>query len=191
MSTPSPARSSRTPGPPISPTSYSSGLLATPAGLAWTLSQGSWTPAPHLRRLNRHLTDLATGRIRRLLVSMPPRHGKSELISHWLPVWYLNTWPERRIILATYGAEFAADWGRRVRNTIQEHRASLQVSIAGDSAAANRWHTTAGGGMIAAGAGARASPAASPPSSATSSSWTTFTTCWPGSLTCSNTANRL
>lgn len=84
---------------------------------------------------------------------MPPRHGKSELISHWLPVWYLNTWPHRRIILATYGAEFAADWGRRVRNTIQEHRGSLRVSIADDSSAANRWHTTGGGGMIAAGAG--------------------------------------
>lgn len=149
----SPAESSRTPGLPTSPTSCSSGLLATPAGLAWLLSQGAWLPAPHLRILNRKLTDLATGRIRRLLVSMPPRHGKSELISHWLPVWYLNTWPHRRIILATYGAEFAADWGRRVRNTIQEHREALRVDIAQDSAAANRWHTTAGGGMIAAGAG--------------------------------------
>ena len=84
---------------------------------------------------------------------MPPRHGKSELISHWLPVWYLNTWPERRIILATYGADFSADWGRRVRNTIQEHQGALRVSVAQDSASANRWHTTAGGGMIAVGVG--------------------------------------
>jgi len=138
---------------PTSPTPYSSAWLSTPASLAWMLSEQRWHPARHLLLLNRRLTDLATGRIRRLLVSMPPRHGKSELISHWLPVWYLNTWPERRIILATYGAEFAADWGRRVRNTVQEHADTLQVRIAQDSAAANRWHTTAGGGMVAAGAG--------------------------------------
>ena len=138
---------------PTSPTPYSSAWLSTPASLAWMLSEQRWHPARHLLLLNRRLTDLATGRIRRLLVSMPPRHGKSELISHWLPVWYLNTWPERRIILATYGADFAADWGRRVRNTVQEHADTLQVRIAQDSSAANRWHTTAGGGMVAAGAG--------------------------------------
>ncbi|NMA28428.1 MAG: terminase, large subunit, partial [Burkholderiales bacterium] len=126
---------------------------ASPAALAEWLSDGSWVRARHLERLNDRLLDFATGRIRRLLVSMPPRHGKSELISHWLPVWYLNTWPERRIILATYGADFAADWGRRVRNTVQEHADSLRVRIAQDSAASNRWHTTAGGGMVAAGAG--------------------------------------
>lgn len=84
---------------------------------------------------------------------MPPRHGKSEMVSHWLPVWALNVDPTQRVMLASYEADFAASWGRRVRNTIAEYSDLLSVSIAQDSAAANRWNTTEGGGMITAGVG--------------------------------------
>ncbi len=97
------------------------------------------------------LVELAFGRCRRLIVNMPPRHGKSELVSAWFPAWYLDLFPDRRIILTSYEADFAASWGRRVRNILQEHEGALDVHLAGDSTAANRWDTTAGGGMITAG----------------------------------------
>lgn len=84
---------------------------------------------------------------------MPPRHGKSELASHWFPVWFLNLFPQYNIILTSYEADYAARWGRKVRNTIQEHRSSLRVRISEDSSASNRWETTAGGGMNTAGVG--------------------------------------
>lgn len=140
------------------PTSFSSEsqettLMATPAGLAYVVSGGRWKPARHLQLLSRKLSDLATGRIRRLIVSMPPRHGKSELCSHWFPIWLLNTWPDRRVILASFEADFAASWGRRVRNTILEHQDVLQVRLSSDSTAANRWETVHGGGMVTAGVG--------------------------------------
>lgn len=93
------------------------------------------------------------GRRRRLLVAMPPRHGKSELVSHWTPVWFLDLFPTRRVILASYEADFAATWGRRVRNTITRHAERLRVRVAEDSAAATRWDTTEGGGMVTAGVG--------------------------------------
>lgn len=81
---------------------------------------------------------------------MPPRHGKSEMVSHWFPVWLLTRWAHLRIILASYEAEFAASWGRRVRNTVNDISPGL---IEADSRAADRWTTSAGGGMTTAGVG--------------------------------------
>lgn len=86
---------------------------------------------------------------------MPPRHGKSETTSWAFPVWALMLWPHKKIILASYEAEFAASWGRKVRNTLEELRRQklFGFGIADDSRAANAWVTTRGGGMITAGVG--------------------------------------
>ncbi len=54
-------------------------------------------------------------------------------------------------MLASYEADFAASWGRRVRNILQEHESELDVRVAKDSSAADRWETTEGGGMMTAG----------------------------------------
>lgn len=99
--------------------------------------------------IDRELARLRATPGARLAVFMPPRHGKSELCSHWLPVWWLNQWPYHKVILTSYEATFAAGWGRRVRNTLEE----LGGRIAGDSAAAARWETPEGGGMVAVGVG--------------------------------------
>ena len=52
---------------------------------------------------------------------MPPRHGKSETISRYLPAWYLGRFPDRRVMLTAYEAEFAASWGRKARTLLEEH----------------------------------------------------------------------
>ena len=119
-----------------------------PSSLAKKLSGGKWQRQPHLDLLEARLLQSP-----RLVVAMPPRMGKSEFTSHWFPVWYLNRWPEKRIILCGYKADFAATWGRKVRDTITEHQDVLRVRVSGNSSAANRWETTAGGGMITAGVG--------------------------------------
>ena len=124
---------------------------STPAALAESLSAGGWTRAAHLLALSFALVDAAMGRRPRLLVMMPPRHGKSELVSHWFPVWLLACWPWRRVLLASYEADFATTWGRKVRNTLARYETELGVVIAEDSAAATRWDTAEGGGMIKAG----------------------------------------
>ena len=51
---------------------------------------------------------------------MPPRHGKSEMCSHYLPPWFLGRWPEKHVALASYEADFAATWGRKARETLEE-----------------------------------------------------------------------
>ena len=88
----------------------------------------------------------------RLLVSLPPQHGKSELLSHWTPVWFLSNWPHKRVGLASYAAEFAAGWGRKARDTIIA-TPELGISVRPDLSGASMWELTAGGGMMTAGVG--------------------------------------
>jgi len=129
------------------------GWRATPATFAAHLSNGLWRPAPHLNYISDCLVEAEQGLVKGLIIMAPPRHGKSTLDSLWFPAWYLDRHPDRRVMLATYEAEFAAYWGRLTRNTLQEHEANLCVKLARDSTAANRWDTTRGGGMFTAGVG--------------------------------------
>lgn len=85
---------------------------------------------------------------------MPPRHGKSELCSKYLPSWYLGTFPEHRVILSSYEAAYAASWGRKARNLLEEHGQTLGVKVAESPSAADAWDIAGhAGGMVTAGAG--------------------------------------
>ena len=125
-------------------------FLLSPAGFAEWASKGGWKRPKHLQYLSAALADAVFTPGSRTLVIAPPRHGKSELCSHYTPAWFLSLFPERRIILATYGDEFAMEWGRKVRNTITEHPL-CGIKLAQDSKAASRWHTEQGGGMFTVG----------------------------------------
>src|SRR5262245_36309965 len=140
-----------TPEPPSSLQLSRLAWMADPASLARRLTKGRYQVPPHLRLLSNAIAEtVRTGG--RLLVMMPPRSGKSETGSVWTPVWFLNAWPDKRVMLTSYEADFAASWGRRARNVIDEHD-ELLVRLSEDSTAANRWHTPEGGGMTTAGAG--------------------------------------
>lgn len=82
-----------------------------------------------------------------------PTHN-SWFISRWIPAWFLANWPELYVILTTYEANFAAHWGRQVRNILRENEVALgKKYISLDSSAASQWDTLYGGGMITAGVG--------------------------------------
>lgn len=121
--------------------------------MAYSLSQKRWMPYPYLRTLSHWLVDATEGRRRRILVSMPPRHGKSELISRWFPVWYLAVHPDRRVALCSYGAAPAAEHGAWVRDTLTRHQDTLGVRVLSSASSAGAWKTTAGGGMVSVGVG--------------------------------------
>ncbi|MCC6419952.1 MAG: hypothetical protein IT429_17085 [Gemmataceae bacterium] len=126
----------------------------TPGGLAWHASRGRWVSPPHLTLLNRKLLDVAAGRCRRLVISMPPRHGKSELTSRYFPAWFLGSYPDRRVILTSYEANFAAGWGRKARDVLGATGHLFGVKVSGASSAADRWEIEGReGGMVTAGVG--------------------------------------
>lgn len=120
----------------------------TPAGLAMYCSNGAWKPARHLLLLQEYILAVVAGEIKRLIVLTPPRHGKSELLSKYTPAWFLGRFPDDRVILASYEADFASSWGRKSRDILEEHGPEVfDVSVSASSSAANRWdlHQHSGG----------------------------------------------
>lgn len=112
-----------------------------------------WRLAPHLALINDALLDVAWTGGQRLLVNLPPRHGKSLLISNYFPAWLVGSFPERRVILASYAAEIAQSWGAAARDLLLEHGPLYGVNVRSDSARRGRWETPEGGGMLATGVG--------------------------------------
>lgn len=126
--------------------------------LAWFIEydgRGSWQPAPHLELLCAKLEAVERGEIKRLMVFMPPRHGKSEVVSKKFPAWFLGRNPDEEIILTSYAAELAYDFSRIARDTLREWGPRLwDVSVAQDSSAVGRWGIQGHrGGLTAAGVG--------------------------------------
>jgi hypothetical protein len=112
--------------------------------------------ADHHRRIAAKLEAVERGEIDRLMIFMPPRHGKSELASKRFPAWCLGRNPKRQIIAASYNSDLANDFGRSVRNIVAEAEFGnvfRDVSLATDSKAANRMNTNHGGAYVAAGVG--------------------------------------
>lgn len=109
----------------------------------------------HLKYLNKMVLLCLANKLeaKHLLVMMPPRHGKSEFCSHWLPAWHLLMYPSKNIILSSYSSHFAADWGRKVRATIEEFGELYGVRLDSRSTAADRFNTENGGEMISVGIG--------------------------------------
>lgn len=104
--------------------------------------------APHHERIAAALEAVERGEILRLIITMPPRHGKSELASRRFPAWFVGRDPYRQVIFATYNQTFAEDFGRDVRGVMQTpaFRAVFPGSgLRKDSQAANRLQTEEGG----------------------------------------------
>ncbi len=115
----------------------------------------AYEPAPPHSEIAEKLEAVERGEIDRLMIFMPPRHGKSELASRRFPAWYMGRNPDKQIIAASYNSDLASDFGREVRNIIRTNEFSrlFNVKLAEDSRAAGRWNTDAGGAYVAAGVG--------------------------------------
>jgi predicted phage terminase large subunit-like protein len=76
----------------------------------------------------------------RVIVQMPPRHGKSEFISKYFLAWFLGTFPDRKAILASYSDTFAAQWGMQVRDLLEEFGPDLfGIRVRQDARARAQW----------------------------------------------------
>jgi predicted phage terminase large subunit-like protein len=126
-------------------------LPSSPVELALKLSRGKWQTAPHLELINEHVLDLVAGKRERVLVSMPPRHGKSQLLSVWTPVWLFALRPQLRMIFCSYEARFASQWGRRIRDTIIMYSDALNIAIDPNVKAQDHFKLVSGGEFWSAG----------------------------------------
>lgn len=110
----------------------------------------------HHTRIISKLEAVERGEIRKLMIFVPPRHGKSEIASINFPAWFFGRNPKKSIIAASYNSDLAIGFGRKARNIVgsQEYKNLFpNVSLAEDSKAAGQWNTNQGGEYTATGIG--------------------------------------
>lgn len=123
------------------------------ATFAEHVSQGRWTAYPWLKYLLTEIQVAVTQPGARIVVTAPPRHGKSEALSHYLPLWYLDWNTDKRVILASYSDALAVQFSLKVRQDFQIHADKLKAKVSAERYLVDDWHTTDHGGMRATGIG--------------------------------------
>ncbi len=111
-----------------------------PAGFARYASHQKWEIAKHLLVVQAYLLAMLDGAFDNLIISMPPRHGKSMFISQYFLAWYLGNYPNNEVILTSYEAGLAGLFGGRVRDAIVEFGPELWgLDVRADKRAATDW----------------------------------------------------
>lgn len=110
----------------------------------------------HLEQVAKYLTSGGEEGINRLIITMPPRYGKSVTTSQYFPAWMLGKMPKLRIIATSYGDRLAKRNSRKVRNIIKAEgyrKLFPATTLDKSKTAMDEWDTEQGGGMISAGVG--------------------------------------
>ena len=109
----------------------------------------------HHKIVAEKFNQLAEGKLKRLIINMPPRHTKSEFASFLLPAWMVGRNPKLKIIQSTNTTELSVRFGRKAKALIdsQEYQSVFKTRLREDSQAAGKWETQGGGEYYAAGVG--------------------------------------
>lgn len=128
------------------PVSPGSAWKFSPTAMAAELERGAYVRAPHILHVEREVIRAMNTPRGRLIVELPPQHGKTWLLRRSL-AWFLNLNPWARLLYRTYGGNFAGELGGKTRDYIEEHADRLRVQIRKDSREEAAWETTEGGGL--------------------------------------------
>ena len=115
-----------------------------------------WVHKDICRRLEKFSQDVVDQKSPRLMLFMPPRHGKSEIASRCFPAWHLGHAPNHEVIACSYSGSLAMGFSRKVRSMIRDplyNKVFSNCQLDPESQSAEAWLTTAGGGYTAAGVG--------------------------------------
>jgi predicted phage terminase large subunit-like protein len=118
--------------------------------------QPDYIVGKHHRLLADMLMGIERGEKDRICVNIPPRHGKSQLVSIMFPAWFLGRNPNKKVMMVSHTTDLAVDFGRKVRNLIATDAYTAifpTVKLAIDSKSAGRWNTNSGGEYYACGIG--------------------------------------
>ncbi|CAM6004906.1 unnamed protein product [Sphagnum balticum] len=121
-----------------------------PDTFAQWASNGNYRAYAWIQYLSEKLTEKLRHGGARILVSAPPQHGKSNFISEWIPTWFMNEYPEKKVILGTYAQQYADKFGVKVRTHLM-HNPKAFVPLRADSKSKRRFVTEAGGQFLAVG----------------------------------------
>lgn len=115
-----------------------------------------WMHVDICNRLEKFLKAVERGENPRLMLFMPPRHGKSIIASQHFPAWVLGQHPEYEVIAASYGTSLPVKFSRYVRSLLRDtgYQALFpDTRLDPDNENVEGWSTLSGGGFIPAGVG--------------------------------------
>lgn len=108
----------------------------------------------HLDVLDETLMKVSRGELKRVIVTMPPRHGKSERVSRKFPAWHIGNNPNDEVILASYSIDLSRGFSRIARDTLASHYDIFGVRVDKNNQSAESWGVEGHrGGLHAAGVG--------------------------------------
>jgi predicted phage terminase large subunit-like protein len=115
----------------------------------------SWHLEMIAAKLEEALNKVLRGIPARIILELPPRHGKSELATIKFPAWVLGEHPELPIIVGAYSSDLAEDFGMKTKDLMNDERyhAIFKTRLRKDSKAKGKWTTEKKGGYTAAGIG--------------------------------------
>ena len=118
--------------------------------------QAGWVHEHICRQLERFVKRVERKESPRLMIFMPPRHGKSEIASKNFPAWLLGHHPDWEIIASSYAVSLPIGFSRKVQSTIQDpayKQLFPKTALHPKAQSAEAWMTTMEGGYVAAGVG--------------------------------------
>lgn len=113
-----------------------------------------WVHQDICRRLQKFVKDIEAGKSPRLIIAMPPRAGKSTIVSDYLPSWVLGKHPDWELISTSYSIALPTKFSRTIRDRVRDpmHMAIFpEMQLRTDSSAVEAWTTTENGSFTAAG----------------------------------------
>lgn len=122
---------------------------------------GAWLPGRHHKLVCDALDKVVKGEILRLMIWMPPQHGKSMCVTETFPSYYLGRFPERHVIEASYNDDYARKFGRKNREKIMEFGRGLwDLGLSQINFGQSNWDLKGHrGGMLSVGIGGAATGA--------------------------------
>lgn len=111
--------------------------------------------APHHKQIIETLHKVVRGEIKRLIINIPPRYGKTEIAVKMFVAWCLANNPNGKFIHLSYSDDLALDNSSAIREVVksEEYQKYFPTKLKSDSDSKKKWYTENGGGLYATNAG--------------------------------------
>lgn len=127
--------------------------IATPQLLARSLYPKEWQSPKHISYIEKKLINLFNKGNQKLIINMPPRHGKSQLITKIFPLWWLLNRPKDRIIISSYNSGLAEYFGREILDNFKKVCSDYGLELNSSQKSKSEFVTNQNGGLLSVGVG--------------------------------------
>lgn len=127
--------------------------LVSPLLLAKSVYRANWQSPKHIQYIDKKLLDIFNWGNKKLIVNMPPRHGKSQFITKILPLWWLLNKPDSRIIISAYNSSLAEYFGREILDIFKTIGPRYGIELNDSQKSKTEFVTNYNGSIMAVGIG--------------------------------------